>query len=71
MINITKTIKNHLKENSGDENISKMTWVAIIFLVGTTLFLFITAAFKGSVQNWYNDSVVVWFSGERGHHSYK
>ena len=62
-----KQIKQHLRENCGDENVSKMTWVAIVFLVGTTLFMLTIAAFKGPIQTWYTDMVAPWFSGDRGH----
>lgn len=63
-------IKNHLLENSGDENVSKMTWVAIIFVVGAILLLLTTTAFKEPIQNWYKDTVAEWFNGENGQYSY-
>ena len=67
---ITKTIIEHLCDNRGDENISKMTWVAIIFVVGAILLLLTTTAFKGPIQNWYKDTVAEWFSSENGQYSY-
>lgn len=67
---ITKTIIEHLCDNRGDENISKMTWVAIIFVVGAILLLLTTTAFKEPIKNWYDDTVVEWFSAEHGQYSY-
>ena len=63
-------IKRHLKDNSGDENTSKMTWVAIVFVIGAILLLLTTTAFKEPIQNWYETTVIEWFNGENGQYSY-
>ena len=67
MINL---LKQHLKENSGDENISKMTWVAIVFVIGAILLLLTATAFKGPIQEWYNGVVSEWFAQENGEYSF-
>ena len=61
-----QTIKNHLTDNKGDENISKMIWVAIVFVVGAIMLLLITTAFKGPIKNWYNGVIDDWFNTENG-----
>lgn len=63
-------IKNHLLDNRGDENVSKMTWVAIIFVVGAILLLLTTTAFSGPIKNWYNNTVAEWFNKENGQYLY-
>lgn len=61
-----KTIRAHLADNRGDENISKMIWVAIVFVVGAILLLLITTAFKGPISNWYNNVINEWFNCANG-----
>ena len=63
-------IKRHLSNNNGDENVSKMTLVAIVFVVGAILLLLITTAFKEPIQNWYNNTIDEWFNEENGQYSY-
>lgn len=67
MINL---IKKHLQENNGEENTSKMMWVAIIFVVGAILLLLTTTAFKGPIQDWYTNVVAEWFDTSNGEFSY-
>ena len=61
-----KTIRTHLKDNSGDANVSKMIWVAVTFVVGAILLVLITGAFKGPVKNWYEDTNEGWFDDANG-----
>lgn len=61
-----QTIKNHLTDNKGDENISKMIWVAIVFVVGSIMLILITAAFKGPISEWYNGVIKGWFDTKNG-----
>jgi hypothetical protein len=61
-----KTIRAHLADNRGDENISKMIWVAIVFVVGAILLLLITSAFNGPIKNWYNNVINGWFNSANG-----
>lgn len=61
-----KTLRAHLTDNRGDENISKMIWIAIVFVVGAILLLLITTAFKGPISNWYNNTINGWFKDGNG-----
>ena len=61
-----KTIRAHLADNRGDENISKMIWVAIVFVVGAILLLLITSAFNGPIKTWYNNVINGWFKSGNG-----
>lgn len=61
-----QTIKNHLTDNKGDENISKMIWVAIVFVVGAIMLLLITTAFKGPIKTWYEGVIDDWFNSDNG-----
>ena len=61
-----KTLRAHLADNRGDENISKMIWVAIVFVVGAILLLMITTAFQGPIKNWYNGVINGWFKEGNG-----
>ena len=61
-----KTIRAHLADNRGDENISKMIWVAIVFVVGAILLLMITSAFNGPIKTWYNNVIDGWFNSANG-----
>jgi hypothetical protein len=63
MINL---IRQHLTDNRGDENTSKMIWVAIVFVVGAILLLLITTAFKEPIKNWYDDTIAEWFDDKNG-----
>ena len=49
-------------DNSGDENITKMIWVAIVFIVGAILLVLITSAFNGPIHDWYEKVVNNWFT---------
>lgn len=61
-----KTIRAHLADNRGDENISKMIWVAIVFVVGAIMLLMVTNAFKGPIKNWFDSVIDSWFNSETG-----
>ena len=65
-------LKNHLRDNCGDENISKMIWVAIVFVVGAILLIMVTSAFRGPVKRWYETVANDWFDqdGNNGGYSY-
>lgn len=67
---IYHTIKQHLLDNNGDQSTSKMTLVAIIFVVGAILLLLTTTAFKEPIQNWYRDTIAEWFAEDNGQYSF-
>lgn len=57
-----QTIRAHLADNRGDENISKMIWVAIVFVVGAIMLIMISSAFKGPIKDWFEGVVTNWFA---------
>lgn len=61
-----KTIRAHLADNRGDENISKMIWVAIVFVVGAIMLLMVTNAFKGPIKSWFDGVINGWFNKNTG-----
>ncbi len=54
----------HLCDNRGDENITKMIWIAISFVVGAILLALIVGAFKGPVSSWYEGVIKSWFNSD-------
>lgn len=61
-----KTLRKLLKDNRGDENVSKLIWVCIVFTVGAILLLLITTAFQGQISNWYKAVIDSWFNEGTG-----
>ncbi len=61
-----KTLRAHLADNRGDENISKMIWVAIVFVVGAILLVMVTSAFQGPIKTWYDNVINDWFKSDTG-----
>jgi hypothetical protein len=64
-----KDIKNHLADNSGDENVSKLIWIVIAFVVGGLMLTLLSNAFsKGAVKEWFDAVFESWFNkgGEGG-----
>ena len=58
MFTITKQL---IKDNTGDENITKMIWVAIVFIVGAILLVMVSTAFNGPIHDWYQKVIRGWF----------
>ena len=56
----------HLKNNRGDANVSKMTLVAIIFVVGAILLVMTTSAFRGPINRWFEKVTTGWFTDSNG-----
>lgn len=65
-----KTLRAHLADNCGDENISKMIWVAIAFIVGAILLVMVTSAFQGPIYEWYTKVVKDWFDPSASNGAY-
>lgn len=57
-------IRAHLADNRGDENISKMIWIAIVFVVGAVLLALVVGAFKGPISNWFKGVIDSWFNSD-------
>ena len=63
-------IKNHINNNRGDANVSKMTLIAIAFVVGAILLVLTTSAFKNPINNWFEKVSASWFADENGNFAY-
>lgn len=59
-------IKTHLADNRGDENITKMIWIVIVFVVGAILLGLVTGVFNGVVTEWFNGIFEDWFDTNNG-----
>ena len=59
-------LKNHIRNNKGDSNVSKMTIIAIVFVVGAILLVLTTSAFRGPIHNWFSKVTTGWFADENG-----
>lgn len=55
-----KTMKALVRDNSGDENITKMFWVAIVFIVGAILLVMVSTAFNGPIHDWYQKIIYIY-----------
>ena len=61
-----KYIRKHLQSNRGDAHVSKMTMIAIVFVVGAILLVMTTSAFRNPVNNWFQKVTTGWFADENG-----
>lgn len=52
----------HLRDNTGDENLSKMISIAIVFVVGALVVGMMTWGMSGPVHNWSSHVVGGWYS---------
>ena len=59
------SVKALLSDNRGDENISKMIWVAIVFIVGAILLALIVYAFRKPISEWYARTIGSWFDNSK------
>ena len=62
--------KNHLKDNRGDAHVSKMTIIAIAFVVGAILLVLTTSAFRGPINRWLSTVTNSWFADKNGAFEY-
>ena len=61
-----KYIRKHLQSNRGDAHVSKMTMIAIVFVVGAILLVMTTSAFRSPVNNWFQKVTAGWFADSNG-----
>lgn len=54
-------IKTHLVDNTGDENVSKLIWIVIAFVVGGILFGIMQSAFGNQIKTWLETSLNSYF----------
>ena len=59
-------IKNHFKNHSGDANVSRMTLIAIVFVVGAILLVLTTSAFRNPINRWFETVTKDWFADDNG-----
>lgn len=69
--NMLKYLKQHLRDNKGDANVSKMTLIAIVFVVGAILLIMMTSAFRGPIKDWWQSRAADWFKSENGAFAYE
>lgn len=65
-----KRFKQHLRNNGGDANISRMTLIAIAFVVGAILLVLVTSAFRNPINRWFDKVTNGWFAKENGEFAY-
>ena len=65
-----KYIRKHLQSNRGDANVSKMTIIAIVFVVGAILLIMTTSAFRNPINRWFGKVTAGWFADENGEFAY-
>ena len=56
----------HIRDNKGDANVSKITMVAIVFVVGAILLVLTTSAFRNPINRWFEKVTTGWFASENG-----
>ena len=56
----------HLHNNKGDANVSKMTLIALVFVVGAILLVLVTSAFRNPINRWFDKVQASWFADENG-----
>ena len=61
-----KRLFKHMRSNSGDSNVSKMTIIAIAFVVGAILLVLTTSAFRNPINRWFGKVTNGWFAEENG-----
>ena len=61
-----KRLFKHMRSNSGDSNVSKMTIIAIAFVVGAILLVLTTSAFRNPINRWFDKVTNGWFAEENG-----
>ena len=59
-------MKQHLQNHNGDANVSKMTLIAIVFVVGAILLVLVTSAFRNPINRWFSTVTSDWFAKENG-----
>lgn len=59
-------LQQHLRNNKGDANVSKMTIIAIAFVVGAILLVLTTSAFRNPINRWFDKVQASWFADENG-----
>lgn len=55
------SFKQTLSNNKADENVSKVVWIMIVFLLCAVLVGLLVTAFQGSISTWFNQTVSNWF----------
>ena len=61
-----QAIRKHMRSNAGDSHVSKMTIIAIVFVVGAILLVLTTSAFRSPVNNWFSKVTAGWFADNNG-----
>lgn len=61
-----KRFLSHIRNNRGDTNVSRMTMIAVVFVVGAILLVLTTSAFRNPINRWFGKVTNDWFSHDNG-----
>lgn len=59
-------LRKHITNHQGDANVSRMTMIAIVFVVGAILLVMTTSAFRNPINRWFSKVSNDWFASENG-----
>lgn len=59
-------LRKHTANHQGDANVSRMTIIAIVFVVGAILLVMTTSAFRNPINRWFSTVANDWFASENG-----
>ena len=62
-------LKRHLRNNRGNANVSRMTMIAVVFVVGAILLVMTTSAFRNPINRWFDKVQSGWFGGDNGYYA--
>lgn len=61
-----QAMRKHMRSNAGDSHVSKMTLIAVVFVVGAILLVLITSAFRNPINRWFDKVQASWFNDQNG-----
>ena len=62
-------LRKHIANHQGDANVSRMTMIAIVFVVGAILLVMTTSAFRNPINRWFKTVSNDWFDGANGEYN--
>ena len=69
--NIFSRMRNHLRDNRGDESTARLTWVAIVFVVAAIILIIMTSSFEGPILQYTENINNEWFNANTGDYQYQ
>lgn len=71
ILNIFPHLRNHLRDNRGDESTARLTWIAIVFVVAAIILIIMTSSFEGPILQYTENVNNDWFNANTGDFQYK